>query len=58
MKDHPDLVVLGVSLDDNLKQVTTFLKKHDLPWTFATDGAGEDRQQKRFTSTRFPVTTL
>jgi cytochrome c biogenesis protein CcmG/thiol:disulfide interchange protein DsbE len=37
---HPELVVLGVSLDDNLKQVNTFLQKYDLPWTVVSDKRG------------------
>jgi len=29
--------VLGVSLDDNLKQLRAFLKKYDLPWLVVCD---------------------
>jgi peroxiredoxin len=36
----PELVVLGVSLDDNLKQVNKFLEKYDLAWTVVCDKRG------------------
>jgi peroxiredoxin len=39
-KEHPGLVILGVSLDDNLKQLTAFLKKHDLDWINVCDRRG------------------
>ena len=36
----PELVVLGVTLDDNLKQVNKFLEKYDLAWTVVCDKRG------------------
>ena len=44
---HPELVVLGVSLDDNLKQVNGFLKKYDLPWVVVCDKKGWGGQAAR-----------
>ncbi len=37
---HPDFVVIGLSLDDSLKDLDRFLKKYDLPWIAACDRRG------------------
>ena len=46
-KGHPELVVLAVSLDDNIQQVNRFLKKYDLPWVVVCDKRGWGGQAAR-----------
>jgi peroxiredoxin len=37
---HPELVVIGISLDDDLKELNHFLFKHDMQWINVCDRRG------------------
>jgi peroxiredoxin len=37
---HPELVIIGISLDDDLKELNRFLSKHDMQWINVCDRRG------------------